>query len=229
MKHDFTLTLSPVNQKRGFVYLLFELLLLPGLLFSLGRAVGITSEATVNIIYHLINFAVCLILFHTMLHRSVHNALAHPVRILAVAVTGFIVFQLAGSLIGALLLYLYPDFSNVNDAAVASMVYEAPIPMLIGIGFLVPVAEECLFRGLLFAPVFHRSPPWAFALSVLVFAGIHVVGYIGLFPARILLLCFIQYLPAGLVLCWAMKATDSLIAPILIHSAINLFSLFHLR
>lgn len=229
MKYEFSLSLPHKSQKLGWIYLAFELFLLPSLLIMLGSAAGITSDAVLNCIYYIVNFIVCLLLFYPLLHHSVKNAMKQPENVLLTAGIGFILFQLANIAIGYLISAFMPDFSNVNDSAVAVLVYESPLLMLICVGFLVPVAEECLFRGLLFVPVYRRKPLAAYALSVLFFAAIHVVGYIGLYPMHILALCFIQYLPAGLVLCWALAKTDSMVTPILIHSAVNLFSILTLR
>ncbi len=229
MKHEFTLSLSSRNQKLGWAYLMFELLILPSILFTFGAAIGITSDAVLNCIYYVINFIVCLLLFHSLLRHSMQNAAAHPSNTLITAGFGFILFQLANLLIGSLIITLIPEFSNVNDSAVVTMVNETPLPMLICVGFLVPVAEECLFRGVLFVPLYRKSAWKAYVLSVLFFAAIHVVGYIGLYPIKILAACYLQYIPAGLVLCWALAKTDSLVTPILIHCAVNLFSILTLR
>lgn len=229
MKHDFTLTLPSLNQKLGWTYLIFELFLLPSILYSLAAAAGIVSDALLNCIYYVINFVVCLILFWPLLRRSVSNAVKKPGSILLTAVIGYLFFQLSSFVIGYLIISISPDFANVNDAAVAELVYAFPLPMLLCVAFLVPVAEECLFRGLLFAPLYRKKPAAAYALSVLLFAAVHVIGYIGSYSPVTLILCFVQYIPAGLALCWALAKTDSLITPILIHCAVNLLSVLTLR
>lgn len=229
MKYQFSLTLSHRNQKLGWIYLVFELLLLPSILVLLGAAVGITSDAVLNCIYYVINFIACLLLFYPLLHHSIKNALAQPGNTLTTAAVGFVLFELVNLVIGFLITAFQPDFSNVNDSAVATLVHDTPLPMMISIGFLVPVAEECLFRGLLFVPLYRKKTWAAYALSVLFFAAIHVVGYINLYSMDVLALCFIQYIPAGLVLCWALAKTDSLITPILIHSAVNFLSILTMR
>ena len=213
MKQEFTLTLSLRRQKLGWAYLLFELLLLPSILFALGDALGITSHSLLNGIYYGINFFVCLPLFWQILSPSFRRFIHSPLPILATAAAG----------------YLDPGFSNVNDAAVGDLVRQSPYLMLICVGFLVPAAEECLFRGLLFAPLYPRRPAAAYGLSVLVFAAIHVMGYVGGYPLPTLALCFVQYLPAGLILCLSLAKTDSLVTPILIHCAVNLTGFLTLR
>ncbi len=229
MKHDFTLSLSKKREKWAWIYLIFQLLILPDILLLLLSAVGIASESTLNLLYYLINFGVCAVLFAPMLRRSLIRAADAPIRTLGTAAVGFGLLQLANLLIGYLILQVYPDFSNVNDAAVSGLITQRPLLMGLCVGFLVPVAEECLFRGLLFVPLYRKKPMAAYLLSIVFFSAIHVVGYIGLFPAGVLLMCFVQYIPAAWILCSALARTDSLVTPILIHCAVNLLSIFTLR
>ena len=66
-------------------------------------------------------------------------------------------------------------------------------------------------------------------LSVFVFAAVHVVGYIGQWDTLTLVLCFVQYIPAGLCLAWSYTRSDTIFAPILIHAAINFIAIRGLR
>ena len=85
----------------------------------------------------------------------------------------------------------------------------------------VPVAEETLFRGLLFRGLWDRSPIAAWCVSVAVFSLVHIIGYIGTYPPLMLLMAFVQYLPAGICLAYAYRKADTIFAPILMHIAIN--------
>ena len=58
---------------------------------------------------------------------------------------------------------------------------------------------------------------------------IHVMGYIGQFDWLTLVLCFLQYIPAGLWLAWAYEKSDSIFAPMLIHTAINAIGIYAMR
>ena len=66
--------------------------------------------------------------------------------------------------------------------------------------FLVPVAEETLFRGLLFRGLYDRSPVLSWLISTVVFSLVHIAGYIGQYDPMMLLMAFLQYLPAGICL-----------------------------
>ena len=70
-----------------------------------------------------------------------------------------------------------------------------------------------------------RMPLYAGYFSIAAFAAIHVAGYVGAFPLVRLGLCFVQYLPAGVLLAWAMERTDSICTAICMHLVINAVSL----
>jgi membrane protease YdiL (CAAX protease family) len=81
---------------------------------------------------------------------------------------------------------------------------------------LAPVAEELLFRGVLY-PSFKRSvgKRWALWGSALLFAAAHFN-----------LMTFLPLTLLGLMLAWLYERTGNLLAPIVAHSAFNLANLF---
>ena len=86
---------------------------------------------------------------------------------------------------------------------------------------LVPLVEEVLYRGLIFRNLYRSSQVAAYLVSMAAFAAIHVLAYIGSESVTTLVLCFLQYLPAGLCLAYAYRKSDTILAPILMHIAIN--------
>ena len=102
-----------------------------------------------------------------------------------------------------------------------------PLFMRIGIFFLVPVAEELIYRGVIFGSIQSKSRFVAYALSAAVFSLVHFVGY---FPDPVTFaISFVLYLPAGLSLAWAYQRSSSVLAPILMHIAINLIGTYFMR
>jgi membrane protease YdiL (CAAX protease family) len=81
----------------------------------------------------------------------------------------------------------------------------------------------------IFGSIYKRSRILGYAVSALVFAALHVIGYIGFFAPTHLLLCFLQYIPAGLCLAWAYVMADTIWAPILMHIAINQMGVLAMR
>ena len=101
--------------------------------------------------------------------------------------------------------------------------------MFLGSVILVPITEECLFRGLVFRGVYDRSPILAWVLSIVLFSSVHIISYLGTYPAETILLCFVQYIPAGVCLAGAYRLSGSLLSPILIHALVNLLGMMALR
>jgi membrane protease YdiL (CAAX protease family) len=81
---------------------------------------------------------------------------------------------------------------------------------------LIPVAEELLFRGVLYPSLkrpFGRR--WALWLSAILFGAVHVN-----------LMTFLPLTLFGLILAWLYERTGNLLAPIVAHSLFNLANLF---
>ena len=83
--------------------------------------------------------------------------------------------------------------------------------------------------GLVFGLLLPKSKTAAYLVSAALFAAIHVVGYAGSVDLTSLVLAFIQYLPAGLVLGWAYEKGGTIIAPMVIHMAINAMGIWAMR
>jgi membrane protease YdiL (CAAX protease family) len=130
---------------------------------------------------------------------------------------------------GSVMGMLFPWFSNVNDAAVSSLLRLDYIPMLIGTILLVPIAEEVLYRGVVFGSLYVKNHTLGYVLGTAIFCAVHIIGYIGVYEPLTLALCFIQYIPAGLCLAWAYTESENIFAPILVHMAVNAMGVYALR
>ncbi len=206
----------------GWIYLPIQLLLLPGVIAAAFVVLlPDAGEVWINFAFYVVNFLAILGIFREFLGKSLKTAGEKPWRLLWVCAVGLCVYWGISSLLRMEILRRFPDFANANDRAIVAMLHQAFWPVAVGTVLLVPVTEECLYRGLLFGTLARRSPIAAYCLSAAVFSMIHVTGYIGTVDAGVLALCFVQYLPAGLCLAWAYELTDTIFAPILIHGAIN--------
>ena len=214
----------------GLIYLAFELLLLPVLLNLLGSLLPVSlSAGQQNGIFFLVNFLSLVWIFRRFLAASWRYFLSSPLPVLIAAVLGFSLYWVASAVMDMLIVALYPDFSNVNDTSIMKMAESDFAIIAFGTVVLVPIAEELIFRGSLFSGLYNRSRLAAFLISTALFSVIHITGYIGLYPAKHLLLCALQYLPAGLVLGWSCAASGSILTPIAIHTAINTVGIFAMR
>ena len=228
-KKTAPLTLTEQELLLGWAYLALELLVLPTAIALLSEQFGGFTDSTANFIYYLTNGLCCAVIFRKALRDSLINAGLVIGTMLGAVTGGFLVLLGANQVMAALFNALTPGFINSNNAFVAGMVRENPILMTLGTVVLVPLAEECLFRGLLFASVRKANRMGAYALSVLAFCAVHVAGYVGQADTLTLILCFAQYVPAGIVLAMSCEKTGSLFAPMLIHAAVNLGSILTLR
>ena len=149
------------------------------------------------------------------------HAIKNPFRILRAAFYGLILYFIATYLLSDLILFIRPDFSNINDSSIAAMTKANFTLVSLGTILLVPPVEEFLYRGIIFGQMSNRSKLLGYVVSTLLFAAIHVVGYIGSYDAGLLALCFLQYIPAGLCLGWTYLKADNIWAPIFMHITIN--------
>ncbi len=210
----------------GFIYLAFQLLFLPSILkWCNGQLTNGLSAAELNFVFYLINFMAMLLIFHNFLGRSARQVSQHPAYFCQAVILGLAAYYACNFCTTWVVRQLVPGFSNYNDAAIADMSRGSYFLMLIGTVILVPPVEECFYRGLIFRNLYGKSRWAAYIVSILAFSIIHILGYIGKYSPLELLMAVLQYLPAGLCLAWAYTKADTIFAPILIHAAINAYSI----
>lgn len=213
-------SLSQRTLTAGWTYSAFQLFFLPEILLDFAATWRI-SDAAINFVYYSLNFTFTVWIFRHYLLESLAKAGMHLPRFLLAICLGFLAHWAASQGAGLLLRYFDPVFANVNDRSIAAMIAEQPILMAVGLIAMVPITEECLFRGLIFSQIYPRSRFLAYLLSAAAFCAVHVMGYIGQADPLTLALCALQYIPAGLILAAAYQSCGSIIAPIFIHAAAN--------
>ena len=214
----------------GYIYLAFSHLLLADIIAIAAYFLGYPiSVSVLNIIYFLVNFISVVAIFHRFLGRSLQAAWKNIPKCLISVLIGFGVYYWGTILVGLLITWIDPNFANVNDQAVTGMVQENPWIMGVCTVCFVPVMEETLYRGLIFQQLQRKHRILAYIVSTVVFSSIHVVGFIGSANWATLLLCFVQYLPAGIALALAYERADTIVAPILIHMIINQIGMSTMR
>ena len=219
-----TLNLYPDRKSTawGFRYLLFQLLVLPVILYWGNSLLDLGLDAgRLNLLHYTINFIALLGIFRNFLKESLRHAAKNISTVLTAAVICFLVCRFSSTIVGIITHYFVPDFQNVNDANIESMAQNDFAKWAIATIVLVPPAEELLFRGVLFGSLYNRNKIVAWVISVLSFALIHTVGYVGYYPLDVLLICTLQYLPAGICFAAAYRYSGNIFAPILIHAMVN--------
>ena len=213
---------TPNETVFGFLYFVLQLIIIPGIVMSvimmLPRDISITI---VNFVYFSVNFVVVLLIFRKFLVANFKSLLAYPWHTLRCAAIGLLIYIAGNTLFDLVIITLVPDFANVNDAAILEMVQKHYTLMSIGTVFLVPIAEECFYRGLFFRNLYDKNPILAYLVSMVAFSLAHVLNYVGMESFRTLALCFLQYLPAGFALAWSYRRSGSIFAPVLMHMVIN--------
>ena len=214
----------------GLIYFLLQLLVIPGILVVVNMMVGNPmSEAITNVLFFAFNFVAVLIIFRKFLTANLCMFLDAPWHVLQFAGIGALIYMAGNTVFSLLITAVAPDFANINDAAIMDMVQENFGLMTLGTVVLVPVAEECFYRGLIFRNLYDKSPVWAYALSMVLFSLAHVLGYVTLMDFGTLVLSFLQYLPAGFALAWAYRRSGSIFASILIHMSVNQIGMLLMR
>ena len=229
MKRNRSLSACPTAQESvaGGVYFVFQLVLLPSILRWVNAQLSQPlTQTELNFTYYLINFLAAILIYHEFLGRSARQATQHLAYFCQAVILGLAAYYACNFLTLRLIRLLVPGFTNYNDAVISAMSRSGRYLMTV---ILVPPAEECVFRGLIFRNLYGESHWVAYVVSILAFAAIHVLGYIGKYSPLELVMAVLQYLPAGLSLAWAYTKSDTIFAPIVIHACINLVAIGGLR
>lgn len=221
-------TLSKTEFQRGLGLLLFQQFILPELLiFFAGIFHMALTNAEFNFLYFLINYLSTIILFRKFLWAELDVALGKTSRLLSSVAIGYSLYYVMSTALGYLIDWISPDFSNLNDANIGSMSKNQFALMAVGTVVLVPPAEELLFRGVLFNRIYGKHPILACLISIISFSLVHLIGYIGQYTPLAFCLAFLQYLPAGIALCFAYIRSGTIFAPILFHTCINAIAMYY--
>ena len=214
--------LTDREQIWAIVYLLVSYFLLPELLrWMNGYLPTPLSNMWINFLYFTVNFLFVFWIFAGFFKRSLIYAGQNMVDFLVAVLLGFALYWLCSWVISQILGYFFCDYVNLNDGSIRPMVRENFVLMFIGTAVFVPVAEEALHRGLIFGCLYPKSHVAAYLLSTVIFAAVHIMGYVGIYSPLHIVLAFVQYAPAGLVLAWAYRRSGSIFAPMLMHAVIN--------
>ncbi len=218
MKH--AVSLRPYEISLGALYGSLQFFVMPSLAVLANTYIHLPQWGLQFALFSL-NFLCSLIIYHRFLRDSWDEALEQPGKVLLSAVWGLLLYYGTSVLVNYLVFALCPDFLNLNNAGIAELTRGNPVLMFVAIVFFAPVAEELLFRGLLFRNMLRFGKVTGWLCSVLAFALVHVLGYIGEYDLLRLMLATLQYIPAGIALCYAYHRSGSFLAPVVMHIFIN--------
>lgn len=169
-------------------------------------------------------FIVIVLFFRNFFWRSLAPLRGQVGRLVSTVAFGFLAYYLLMNLVVYLIYIIGITPENRNNETIETLLTENSIPMFFCTVLLAPVTEECLVRGVVFAPLCRHRPWLAYLVTVPLFAFLHIFSYIGQQSAVLLAISFLQYLPAGFVFGWAYQRTGSIYGPLLLHCAINLIA-----
>ncbi len=232
MKNRNDSGICPTSQEisAGLVYFGFQLCFQYPILQALNGLLGwVLDDAAMHFAYYLVNFLVIIFLLRRFLGRSAAQARKHPVSFLLAVILGLAAYYACFFALDFGISRLLPDYANRNDASIAAMLERRPLLMLLGTVILVPLFEECIFRGLIFRPLWDRSHTLAYLSSMVYFSLIHILGYWGEYSPLEFGIALVQYLPAGLCLAWCYTKAETIFAPIAVHAAVNYITIQSFR
>ena len=230
MNHKLSVTPTKKELLWGSIYMVLEMFVLSSLLYLVNALLhNPLPDSILNCIYFAVNFLFVALIFRKFLLKTFSQPISKIPRILTSSILAYVLYWVGLTIVGIIIFNVDPEYNNVNDTNIADLVYENFWPMAFCTVGLVPITEELLFRGVLFAGIYNRRPILAVLVSTVVFCIIHVMGYIGLYPPQTLFLCLLQYVPAGLALCFAYIRADSILAPVLMHMFINATGILAMR
>ena len=163
-----------------------------------------------NFVYYCIIFTAVVWILRGFLRQSWILAFKTPFSVIWYAILGYLGCEFFTEIVNLLIYRIDPGFLNANNQAVLGLVKNDFVLMAIGTVLLVPVAEELLYRGVVFRSLWNRSHLWAYVVSILLFAAMHCLSYIGTYSTLQLVLAIVQYLPAGYCLCWTYCQTGTM-------------------
>jgi len=214
----------------GWRYLAFEIVFLGYFLSIAIHFFNLPWDgAELNIVYFFLNFAVATFIFRHFLRHTAQIAVKRIPVILVTAVAGFFVYQILSTTVSIVIVMLEPTFYNVNNENLSAISQKYYAVTALCSVVLVPITEELLHRGALFGGLYRKNKAAAYAVSTLLFAFVHITAYVGYFDLKTLLLCYLQYIPAGLCLAASYDLTGCIVTPILIHTAINAVGILAMR
>lgn len=231
---SFFFSKNPIVPQKGsliaggiywFFYLLGLGLILPPILSLCGMDLTTPKGYNdYNLIYFTLNFIAVLLIFRPFLFRSLQGLKGNLKRCVLSALMAYGLYYVLAMPLNVIYAAFELMPENQNNDAVVEMLQQAPWMMLVATVIFAPVTEECLVRGVLFAPFLKKRPVLGYVISVVVFAGVHVLGSIGTQSAGEIFLCFLQYVPHSIALAWAYHRSGNIFASILLHSGINLLA-----
>lgn len=130
-----------------------------------------------------------------------------------------------GILLAIVQTFVQQETVNLNQEGIVALTNFNLLPMLVCTCLLVPVTEECLVRGMIFAPICRKNPLLAYVVSSLIFSVLHVIASIGEISVYNVFENILTYIPSSVALGWIYQRCGTIVAPIALHCAMNMIAM----
>lgn len=221
VKKQLPVELSQREISWGLHYLLMQFLIIGPLLANVLEQFFPKLTLNTELTYNLINIIAVFIIYHRYIVNSIRHSLSQPVKLILITGLGLLVYLLVIPVLEDLVIKLSPTIENFNTNEIEKNMKTNPVATVFGAVFLVPLAEEITYRGLIFGALRQKNRLLAYLVSVLSFSMIHVIGYMDAQSLTNSLLTILTYIPAALILTVAYDQSGSILPPTLIHTAVN--------
>lgn len=230
-KKAATSHMNATERIAGTIFFIVYLLVLPLLANKIFDIIEVLFDTTIsdslaNIIYYYALFAVVLLLFHSFLAHTTSRFLGNLSRAMTTFCVSLLIFYGANELFYRVANVLLGSQTNLNDMTIAASINAAPRLTALIVVLLAPFVEEVLFRGLVFGCLKERSRLFAYAVSCVLFAFLHVWTFALSSWSLSYLVLMLQYLVPGLVFAWAYDRSGTLWTSILLHATVNALALW---
>ena len=225
-ENRFSVRMTPLEAVVGACYLpfyliFFSMLIQLVLFWILPEA---PTDGLLNACYYGLNTVCVGLIFHRFLWKNFTIFTSRWKSVLKTIPAALGIYYLISMAVNLTVILLMPDFVNQNNETVVGILDQQPVVMIVIAVVLAPFIEETLFRGLIFSNLQATNRLLAYGFTALFFAAIHIVPYLRTMAPMEVVLSVVQYLPATLVLARLYEKTDTILAPMLLHAAINAVS-----
>lgn len=210
----------------GFVWLPIHVIVLPLLLGTVMMLLlhAEPDDATLNIVYYLISFAVVLVAFWRFLKEGFSRFVERfSYCCLIIVLAYFINLALSGAVTA--LQDLLGDFATPNNDAIGELADQSYKQMFALAVLMAPIVEEVLFRGVIFGTIARKNRVAAYLASILLFSIYHVWQFAVLEGDAAVLLNAVVYVPLSASLTFCYDRTETIWTPIFFHIFVNTLAL----
>lgn len=184
-----------------------------------------TATIWLNFIIDLMTAIIAVVILRKFIRRQWKDFMDNKLSIVVAGCFLGFFLNICANAVGNSIVKLFVDrATSVNQQQVESLTKNIPALMFIVTGFLAPIGEELIFRGVVFTGLRKCNRTLAYVVSAFLFGFIHVMSSV--FAGNIgEMVQMIPYVCSGLVFAYIYESTDNIWASILTHMTNNIFAM----